>query len=130
MLDRGHEGFRAYSQSKLALITLTFDVADGLADAAVQPTPCTPPPRCRSVPSSGDVPQDGGGRCEGSVVRERSVVFGPEIEDEGDQRLDSRTCSGSSATAPPPPSTRGTGRQSAPWSATPAPPVMVASAMP
>lgn len=35
MLERGYEGFRAYSQSKLALVMLTFDLADALRDAGV-----------------------------------------------------------------------------------------------
>jgi NAD(P)-dependent dehydrogenase (short-subunit alcohol dehydrogenase family) len=35
MLERGYEGFRAYSQSKLALVMLTFDLADELRHAGV-----------------------------------------------------------------------------------------------
>jgi NAD(P)-dependent dehydrogenase (short-subunit alcohol dehydrogenase family) len=35
MLERGYEGFRADSQSKLDLVMLTFDLADELRDAGV-----------------------------------------------------------------------------------------------
>jgi NAD(P)-dependent dehydrogenase (short-subunit alcohol dehydrogenase family) len=35
MLERSYDGVRAYCQSKLALVMLTFDLADGLADSGV-----------------------------------------------------------------------------------------------
>ena len=33
MLDDGYDGSRAYSQSKLAMVMMTFDTAERLADA-------------------------------------------------------------------------------------------------
>ena len=35
MLERGYEGWQAYCQSKLALVMLTFDLADELRDRGV-----------------------------------------------------------------------------------------------
>jgi NAD(P)-dependent dehydrogenase (short-subunit alcohol dehydrogenase family) len=79
MLERGYDGVRAYCQSKLALVMLTFDVADELRESNVTANclhPGTYMPT-KMVLAAGVTPLDS---LETGVRATMRLVAGPELE--------------------------------------------------
>jgi NAD(P)-dependent dehydrogenase (short-subunit alcohol dehydrogenase family) len=79
MLERDYDGWQAYCQSKLALVMLTFDLADELADRGVTAT-CLHPGTfmpTKMVLAAGRTPVDS---LETGIEATLRLIRDPELE--------------------------------------------------